>query len=202
MVRIYVEGGGRGQDLRTRCREGFRKLIQSAGFENKTFKIIACGSRNKAFSYFCNALKSTTGADFIILLVDSEDQVSDTTKPWAHLRARDDWEKPKAAKNENAHLMVQVMESWFYADKEGLAEFYGDGFHVKSLSSNIDIEVIPKDDILAGLEKATKNTTKREYDKGEISFKILACLDPAKIRQQLPSAKRFFDTLQTVTAQK
>ena len=46
--RIYVEGGGDAKDLRTRCREGFHKLLENAGFTGRVPRIVASGSRNEA----------------------------------------------------------------------------------------------------------------------------------------------------------
>jgi hypothetical protein len=44
--------------------------------------------------------------------------------------------------------MVQAMEAWFLADREALAEFYGNGFSAQNLpGSPTNIEAIPKDDL-------------------------------------------------------
>ena len=33
-IKIYVEGGGDRKDLKTRCRQGFSKFFEKAGFKN------------------------------------------------------------------------------------------------------------------------------------------------------------------------
>jgi hypothetical protein len=54
--------------------------------------------------------------------------------------------------------------------------------------------------VLASLQRATYNCkTKAAYDKGEHSFKVLARIDPAKVSQALPWARRFFDALNQIT---
>jgi len=75
--------------------------------------------------------------------------------PWLHLKNRDNWDKPSDARDDNAHLMVQCMETWFLADKDSLAAFFGNGFNSNALPKQTDIENIPKDDITSGMRRAT-----------------------------------------------
>ena len=133
-----------------------------------------------------------------MLLVDSESPVyvpATAAQPWQHLRARDGWERPPRATDEQCHLMVQVMESWFLADREALGAYYGQGFRAGSLPQNPLIEDVGKDDVLNGLEQATRDTSKGRYNKGRDSFDLLARLDPAKVTSASPYAKRFIDAL-------
>jgi len=76
------------------------------------------------------------------------------------------------------YLMVQAMEAWFYGDKDALREYYGQGFRIAGLSQRLDVEAIPKADLFAGLQRATKDCQRGEYAKGEHSFQILARSDP------------------------
>jgi len=91
--------------------------------------------------------------------------------------------------------MVQVMESWFLADRRALRSFYGRRFHEKSLPANPRVEEVFKADVLAGLARATRGTGKGPYDKGPTSFAILAEIDPSKVERSAPHAKCFLDTL-------
>ena len=91
--------------------------------------------------------------------------------------------------------MVQMMESWFLADREALAAYYGQGFRAGALPSNTRIEDVAKDDVIDGLEQATRNTSKGRYSKGRHSFDLLARLAPAKVTNASPYAKRLIDTL-------
>ena len=105
-------------------------------------------------------------------------------------------EKPAAAKDGQCHLMVQIMESWFLADKKTLAKYFGKGFNEGALPKREDIEAIPKADVLKGLENATRQTeTKGTYSKGSHSFEILALIDPKLVRRSSPYADRLLVVL-------
>lgn len=201
--KLYVEGGGTSNILRTECRSGFSAFLEKAGLKGKMPRIVACGSRGEAFDKFCTAIKQNQRA---FLLVDSEESVQaqhaagspENWKPWEHLRQRsgDEWEKPDNAADTDCHLMVEVMESWFLADKPILSLFFGQGFAANSLPARSDIEAISKDAVYQYIEKASKKCkTKACYGKGQHSFKILAQIDPAKVYAASPWAKRFIDEL-------
>lgn len=87
------------------------------------------------------------------------------------------------------------MESWFLADKETLMTYYGPKFYPNALSNNPNIENISKQDVLKCLENATKGTKRGKYNKGSHSFEILAQIDPEKVQQASPYAKRLIATL-------
>ena len=110
-VKVYVEGGGDGKDLRTKCRRGFSSFFEKADLVGRMPQVIACGGRAKAIDKFCIALRARKDQEFILLLVDSEDPVAPGAGPWQHLERRDRWEKPDDAADEHAHLMVQCMEA-------------------------------------------------------------------------------------------
>ncbi len=183
-VKVYVEGGGDRKDLKAKCRGGFSEFFEKAGFKGRMPRVIACGGRKSAYDDFCTALEIAEAEEFIVLLVDSEDPIQDGIDPWIHLAARegDGWAKPSAAENDNAHLMVQCMETWFLADKEALERFYGQGFSKRALPKNPMIEHILKTDVLNGLEKASTNTTKGSYSKGDHSFMVIAKSSNASLR--------------------
>ena len=202
VVEIYVEGGGQAKELKSQCREGFRNFFEKAGIESRMLRIIACGPRRKAYDFFRKAIGKAENHKLLLLLVDSEAPVDDSASPWAHLKSREDdgWDKPPNADENSVHLMVQCMESWFLADKEALAKFYGQGFAGKSLPANPNIERIPKQDISKSLKRATAKTIRGGYDKGRDSFKILALIDPTKVRAASSHAGRLFDTLASRSA--
>jgi hypothetical protein len=54
-----------------------------------------------------------------------------------------------------------------------------------------NIENIAKDDAENSLRKATANTKKGQYSKGKHSFEILRRINPHKVTEQSPWAKRF-----------
>ena len=200
--KIYVEGGGDRNKLRTECRRAFSTFFTKAGLKGRMPSIIACGGREQAYKDFCHAFEKVRGNDFIVLLVDSEGPVDKDCDAWSHLKARpgDKWDKPPGADADNVHLMVQCMEAWFLADKEALGEFFGQGFNQKDLPPRVEIEDIPKEDIYEGLKKATRHLQtrhlrERTYHKGRHSFAILAKLDPVKVTGASPHAERLVRTL-------
>ena len=191
-VKLYVEGGGDSKHLRIQCRRGFRKFIEKSGLSGRMPRIVACGGRERAYEQFKTALED--GAIVPMLLVDAEEPVT-RSDSWRHLSDRDGWGRPDGAMGDHCHLMVQVMESWFLADRTALAEFYGHGFRESSLPGNLRVEEIRKEDVLRGLKVATRSTTKGSYDKGAHSFAILGVVDPDAVASVAPAAKRFLDVL-------
>ena len=184
-VKIYVEGGGDSRSLHIKCREGFRKLLERAGFVRRMPAIKACGSRNDAFDDFRTAVESAGVEDYPVLLVDSESAVA--SDAWDHLKQRDGWDRPEEADADQAHLMVQCMETWCLADRKALAAFYGQGFTRTALLADVDLEARSKEDVQQAVENATRACGEaRRYRKGRRSFELLGRLDPAALTQRLP----------------
>lgn len=202
-VKLYVEGGGDSPELKTACRKAFTTFITKAGLKNRP-RIVACGSRGNTFDSFCTAVANGEDA---LLLVDSESAViakhqqgqPEAWQPWAHLKARpgDGWDKPQQGTDLDCHLMVQVMENWFLADREELKKFFSQGFKDNALPANSHIEGVAKEDVYRALKQATSGCKrgKGDYSKGKHSFALLELIDPAKVAAASPWAKRFLDAL-------
>lgn len=202
-MKLYVEGGGDAAALKTACREGFTKFITRAGLKNRP-RVVACGSRRDAYESFCTAIAS---GDEAMLLVDAEAVVSSPNQagepqawlPWQHLKQRkgDGWETPRGGVNEHCHLMVEVMENWFLADRQCLKEFFGNGFRENQLPAEArDVEKITKIEVYGALKNSTAQCkTKGRYGKSEHSFQLLALIDPAKVTGRSPWAGRFLAEL-------
>ena len=154
-------------------------------------KIIACGSRGDAYRSFTRAQASGQPA---MLLVDAEEPVR-AVGPWEHLKVSDNWDRPPGATDDQCHLMVQVMESWFLADVDALESFYGQGFRNGSLPANRDVEQVSKQDVLNGLAQATARSGKGSYKKAAHSYDILGRLNPGKVRAASSYAARFMEAL-------
>jgi len=196
-VTIYVEGGSSKlvQDMRRAFSAFFAKT--SLG-ECQRPKVMVCGSREDAFRDFKIAIRQEENA---LLLVDGEKPIHPSYeteghfKPWAHLKYHDRWDKPDKAKDEDCHLMAQVMEAWFLADWEAVSQFYGQGFKA-SAKPNQAIEKISKEAIYDALEKATKECkTKARYGKSAHSFKLLGLISSDKVIEASPWAKRFVEEI-------
>lgn len=199
-VKVYVEGGGRAE-LNEQCRLGFQKLLIKAGFGGRLPRVVSCGSRERAFRSFRNALRA--GGEYPILLVDSEDVVADANLPganpsgaWAHLSRIDRWDRPAGAQNDQAQLMVTAMETWLLADRQKFIAYFP-GINRNALPADSDLESRGKKDVEDALEKATQPSSKGRYHKGDHSFGLLGEVDPAELRRRLPHFRRFMDALES-----
>jgi Domain of unknown function (DUF4276) len=196
MAKIYVEGGGEGKDLKSKCREGFQKFIQASGnFEGRMPRIVACGGRNEAFNDFTTAHKLAS-KEFVALLVDSEDVVKNVEEPWQHLKLRDNWGQPTGATNEQVLLMTTSMETWIIADRVTLHNYFGAELQETALPALNNLESKSRKDIFNQLVHATRNC-KNAYQKGERSFDILGKINPSVIKVHLPSLARVITILDT-----
>lgn len=200
-IKIYVEGGGDRKDLRERCREGFSKFLEKAGLRGRMPAVVACGSRQSAYDRFCTAVSTAGRDDVPLLLVDSEDAVNES--PWTHLRTCSGWVCPSGADGQQVHLMVQIMESWFLADRSALANYFGSDFHDSALPANTRIEKIAKRKVFDSLRQATRDCGRdKVYDesaKGRHSFALLGKIDPQKVRAASPHAERLLNTLENAS---
>ena len=98
-----------------------------------------------------------------LLLIDSD--CPDDGKLTASVRNHPGWNASVAASvtDSQLHFMVQVMESWFLADRQCLRSYYGPNFLESRLRGNPKVEEILKDDVIKGLEDATRDTKKGKY---------------------------------------
>jgi len=195
-VKLFVEGGGDTNKLRTDCRRGFSGFLRSAGI-GASPRIVARGSRESAYQAYKTAIAN---GELAMLLVDSEGPVSkdhsrgDPSKwqPWSHLKQRDAWEKPPGTPDTDCHLMVQVMESWVVADPETLEAYFGKGFDSTQLpGADTLVEDVSKDDIARCLAAAAKKTKKKGYQKGRDSFRLLEQVNGTLVIAKSGWAKRF-----------
>jgi hypothetical protein len=197
-VVVYVEGGGRRQSKKTMddCRRGFGQLFEKVVREGHQPKVIPCGGRGSTFHDFRRDVRQGKKEGFRILLVDSEGPVGANVTSWTYLRTRERWNKPTNVRDDQAHLMVQCMESWFLADRDALNEFYKQGFLVNSLPDCSNVEEIPKRDVEQKLNGATGPTQKGVYHKTRHGFDLLALIDPEELRQKSQRARRLFEVLE------
>ena len=193
-VCVLVEGGGDQKRTQAACRKAFKTFFDKVLGDRPKPAIVACGARDEAWKDFLRALAD--GSDAVpVLLVDAEGPVARGKTPTAHLHDRDGWNDD--VPEDQVHLMVQCMESWFVADKAALGEYYGQRFRENSLPRNPKVEEIPKRDVMDGLEAATSETTKGRYHKTNHGFDILERIDPDLVRDASNHAKRLLDYLES-----
>lgn len=187
-AKLYLEGGGDSRELRIRCREGFRKLLESAGFKGKMPQLIACGSRDSTYRDFKTAY-TNSNADYVAMLVDSEEPVADPEKTWDHLKARDGWEQPDGSNDEQVLFMTTCMETWIASDMDTLRQHYGNCFQQSALPPLHNIEQHDRHDIQERLKEATCNCS-NAYQKNLRSFEVLGKLNPTTLETHLAAFRR------------
>lgn len=193
-VIVYVEGGGGERATKARCREGFSELLAKAAPGKQRPRIVASGGRNNTFRDFVTGSKANPDA-LVLLLVDAEAPVT-AADPWSHLQMQEGWRPALVDATDRAHLMVQVMEAWFLADRSALAAYYGQGFQSKALPEHTNPEQVDKATLHRALVAATKNSrTKGVYHKTRHGFELLALIAPERVAATSPHAQRFFHVL-------
>ena len=193
---LYIEGGGEGKDLRARFREGWKKFFDSAGVGGRT-KIVRGAGRRQTFDRFAIAVSDSVPGTIPFLLVDSEGPVASGHSAWQHLGARDGWTRPDGTGDDHAFLMVQIMETWFLADRQALRNYFGAGFDENALRAWPNLEDVPKPTVLEELRDATVSCRPR-YTKGKVSFELLARVDPARVEAACPHAKALLNMLRAL----
>lgn len=199
-VKLYVEGAARQSDFdRSVCREAFSAFFAAAGLERRP-RTVPCGGRKQAYDSFVTAIRNRKPGELPLLLVDSEAPVASGMTVWEHLKARpgDTWDKPDGAEDDQAFLMVQVMESWFIADRAALKEFFKPKFKEGKIPAWPDLEAVPKLSVYEALESATAECGQKKYSKGNLSFQLLSKISPAKVEAASSHAKAFFDRLRNL----
>jgi len=192
-IKIYIEGGGEGKDLDKRFREAWTKFFKAAELPRMPGTVRGKG-RGNTYDLFRTAIKAKQKDVLPLLLLDSEDPVKEGHTVWQHLKVRDDMDRPAGAQDNQAYLMVQVMETWFLADQENLQAFFGPKFKSIKILEWPNLEDVKKVRIFECLDEATQDCNKK-YEKGKISFKVLETTNPKKVENACPHAKALLDFL-------
>ena len=150
---IYIEGGGdRNENLERLFRRAWTKFFAAAGLEGHLPRVVRGGSRSRTFDLFRKAAGNPSPDRVPLLLVDSEEPVQEGHSPWQHLNARDNWSPPGGAGDDQAFLMVQVMETWFLADREALRRYFGTRFRENALPQWPRLEDVSKARVFTALQ--------------------------------------------------
>ena len=190
---LYIEGGGDGRSLLGPFREGWREFLRSAGVDGRV-KVVRGGGREQTYRRFVTAAASAGSSSTALLLVDSEDPVAAGHTVWQHLAARDRWTRPDGVGDDQAFLMVQVMETWFLADCDALRAYFGREFRKNAIPARSDLEGVPKATVFKALKRAT-GSCRQSYTKGRVSFELLARIDPACVETTGLHAQAFLNRL-------
>ena len=193
-IQLFIEGGGKGKNASVFLRTGFgaflSELREAARAVHLPWDIFLSGSRGETFKDFQRACRLEQDR-INILLVDSEGPVRASQRE--HLRQADKWKVDQP--EEQIHLMVQAMEAWLLADVEALRAFYGQGFQESAIPVMQDVEQIDKAALVPALERASRRTQKGPYHKMRHAGRLLARIDPERVRLRAQHCERLFRTL-------
>jgi uncharacterized protein DUF4276 len=164
-IRIYFEGDN---SLKPGFAEFFKEIIDAGRAKRCRVQLIATGGKpDRDFSIA--GRKHPTAWN--ILLRDSEGPLNPNDQ------------------TDSTFWMVEMMEAWFHADQDALASYYKLGFRKEALRPNPRVEEIHKQDLIAGLNAATKDTTKGRYHKTKHAPKLLELIAPTKVRHTAPNCE-------------
>jgi uncharacterized protein DUF4276 len=186
---IFLEGGGDSKELHIRCREGFRQLLEKSGLKGRMPRLTACGGRTAAFDDFRTGHATKGDADYVAMLIDSEEPLEELDAVWQHLKRRDGWEAPPDAADEQVLFMTTCMETWIVADQNALSDHYGSRLQNSALPTLNDLESRSRQEVQQKLTHATRNCS-NAYAKGKRSFVVLGKLSPTTLKEHLPSFRR------------
>ena len=196
-VKIYIEGGGEGQLLDTLFRRGWSEFFKSAGLTGRMPRVVPGRGRQRTFDLFRTAVENGDSGTLPLLLVDSEEPVLASHTTWEHLKKHDNWDRPSNSTEDQAFLMVQVMETWFIADRGTLGSYFGSRFREDRLARWPDLESIPKGQILDVLHSATADC-KTVYAKGRVSLELLASTNASEVERWCPHARQLLERLRSL----
>lgn len=196
-VKLYIEGGGEGPLLDTLFRQGWAQFFKAGGLDGRMPGVVRGKGRTQTFDLFATAVANPRGGTLPLLVVDSEDPVEAGHSVWQHLKARDNWERPSGAADDQAFLMVQVMETWFLADRDLLKRYFGTSLRESHLRDWPHLEAVPKLTVIDALEKSTAGC-QRQYAKGKVSYDLLGKLSPDHVENACPHAKSLLERLRGV----
>ncbi len=196
-VRVYIEGGGEGQFHDTLFRKGWRQFFIAAGLSGRLPAVVRGKGRAQTFDLFTTAVRGPRRDVLPLLLVDSEGPVTYGHSAWQHLRSRDGWERPSGAAEGQVFLMVQLMETWFLADRDLLRNYFGAALREAHIKQWPMLEAVPKDTIVETLDLVTA-ACRRPYSKGKVSYELLAKLNPHLVASACPHARALFDRLRDI----
>ena len=194
-IRIFVEGD---KALLNGFRAFLKPVIDVVRQRRIRFQLVSCKSTDETIKDFMDAVHLRPEV-FNVLLIDSDRP--DNGRLIASLKNRSTWDNQIGAnvQDDQLHFMVQVMESWFLADNNALATYYGRGFQANRLRPNPNVEQIPGNDVISGLQAATRNTSQKRYHKTKHAPALLQAIDSDKVRNAAPNCRRLFTALENLT---
>lgn len=190
---IHAEGGGEGQLYDTLFRQAWASFFRRAGLANRMPRVVRGQGREQTIANFLKALRQPDADVLPLLLVDSEGPVPAGQGAWEFLNAEPGIRLP-ASVSDQVFLMVQLMETWFLADRDLLRRYFAGCLRENVFRAWPDLEAVPKETVLRTLDQATVDCRNR-YAKGKVSFDLLGQLDSTLVENTCPHAKLLLDYL-------
>jgi S-formylglutathione hydrolase FrmB len=188
-VKLYVEGGGDGKDQHTAVAKAFSKFFENAAISRRPRVVVRGGNRQAWDGYQSAKSRNESAA----LLIDSEAAFHGGSV--RDFLIAQGFAVNDSHQDDELHLMVRCMEAWLLADRTALAAYFDKGFNENVLPSPNVVTTQSPSELEAALKRASRNTTKGEYDKGQHSWDLLARMNPNHIDQ----ARSFLDWLRSLT---
>ena len=195
---MFIEGGGDGQLHERSFRKAWSEFFRSAGLSGRMPAVVRGGGRKQTYDKFAHAVRKPPPRKFPVLLVDSEERVKKGHTVWQHLESRDRWPQPPNARDDQAFLMVVAMETWFLADRNLLKKHFGRELVESHFKEWPALEEVPKETVLSALQAATAECS-ISYEKGRVSFDLLAKLNANLVETACPHAKQLLDRLRRLS---
>lgn len=189
---IHAEGGGHGEYNLTQFRQAWASFFVKAGLARRP-RVIPGMGRDQTIANFLQALEDADPETRPLLLVDSEGPVEPDQTAWEYLQTHGGSRIPASARDQ-VFLMVQLMETWFLADRETLRRYFGQGFRENVFRAWPSLEAVPKITVLSALAQATAGCN-RPYAKGKVSFDLLGQVNPALVENACLHARQLLDYL-------
>lgn len=181
-IRLYFEGN---KALRIGFETFFSELKAATREVGSTIEFIAAKDGPSAY----RKAEKTHGQSWNILLKDSEQFMPERPVDLCARHGID----PRLV--DRVFWMVELMESWFLADRRALEGYYGAGFVSNAIGDTADIERVPKAEVMDRLKRATRNTTKGPYHKVKHAPFLLEGLDKQRVRARAEHCRQLFDAV-------
>ena len=200
-AKLYIEGGGnrgqyRSKDLQIRFRQAWHLFFKAAGIPRLP-SVVRGGGRGQTFKRFRVAIANPARDAVPLLLLDSEGPVASGQTVWQYLLAANGWHRPGNAREDQAFLMVQSMETWFLADQLAMQRYFGQNFSTAAFRAWTQLEAVPKPTVLKALETATSRCQK-PYGKGRVSFELLGRINPFRVESACLHGAALLDRLRSI----
>ena len=197
-IKVYIEGGGSTRYTKIPFREGFDVFflyLKDLAFEHDcSLTFIPCGGGEETLRNFDFALANNPDS-INLLLIDAEGTVINNSSPKSHLSSR--WQNSNA-NDRQCHLMVQIMEAWFFANIDVLYDFYGIDRNNNSpldIYQNIqNVENLDEDKIrqtMLDISRCSSHGDYEEYGKVKQAVEILEELDLDIVREKAYHCDKF-----------